>query len=62
LGHRRVTEEQPVSLKVDGIQGQALVEYVLVFSGVVILCIVVLAVLGQVIPWSTIVDGFHLLP
>jgi hypothetical protein len=51
-----------VSLKVNGIQGQALVEYVLVFSGVVILCIVVLAVLGQVIPWSTIVDGFDSLP
>jgi hypothetical protein len=51
-----------VSLKVNGIQGQALVEYVLVFSGVVILCIVVLATIGQVIPWSSIVDGFHLLP
>jgi hypothetical protein len=51
-----------VSFKAHGVLGQALVEYVLVFSGVVILCIVVLAVLGQVIPWSTIVDGFHLLP
>jgi hypothetical protein len=42
-------------------QGQALTEYVLLFSGVVIVCIVALAVIGQAIPWSTITDGFHLL-
>jgi hypothetical protein len=61
LGHRRVTEEDPVSFKARA-QGQALVDYVLVFSGVVIVCIVVLAVIGQAIPWSKIVDGFSSLP
>jgi hypothetical protein len=43
-------------------RGQALVEYVLLFSGVVIVCIVVLAAIGQAIPWSKVVDGFHALP
>ena len=44
------------------LKGQALVDYVLLFSGVVILCLVVLATIGRVIPWSRIFDGFHLLP
>jgi hypothetical protein len=43
-------------------QGQALVEYVLLFSGVVILCIVALALIGQAIPWSSITDGMRHLP
>ena len=42
--------------------GQALVDYVLVFSGVVIICIVILAAIGQAIPWSKVVDGFQSLP
>jgi hypothetical protein len=40
--------------------GQALVEYVLLFSGVIIVCIVALAAIGQAIPWSTVMNGFHL--
>jgi hypothetical protein len=43
-------------------RGQALVDYVLLFSGVVIVCIVVLALIGQAVPWSKVVDGFHLVP
>ena len=43
-------------------QGQALVDYVLVFSGVVIVCILLLAAIGQAIPWATVVDGFRSLP
>jgi hypothetical protein len=50
-----------VSPRPRAIGGQALVDYVLVFSGVVIVCIVVLAAIGQAIPWSKVVDGFHLL-
>jgi hypothetical protein len=52
----------PVSLTARAVQAQALVEYVLLFSGVIIVCVIVLAVIGQAIPWSKIVDGFHLLP
>jgi hypothetical protein len=50
-----------VSPRPRAIGGQALVDYVLVLSGVVIVCIVVLAAIGQAIPWSTVVDGFNLL-
>jgi len=32
------------------------------FRGVVVLCLVVLATIGRVIPWSRIFDSFHLLP
>jgi hypothetical protein len=49
-----------MSVRARGARGQALVEYVLLFSGVVIVCIVALAAIGQAIPWSTIIDGFHL--
>lgn len=51
-----------MSLTARAVQAQALVEYVLLFSGVIIVCVIVLAVIGQAIPWSKIVDGFHLLP
>ena len=39
--------------------GQALTEYVLLFSGVVILCILAVIAISQAIPWSPIVDGFQ---
>jgi hypothetical protein len=42
-----------------GTRGQALADYVLLFSAVVIVCILALAVIGQAIPWATIVDGFR---
>jgi hypothetical protein len=51
-----------VSITARAMAGQALGEYILLFSGVVIVCILVLAAIGQAIPWSRIVDGFHLLP
>ena len=42
------------------VRGQAIAEYVLLLSGVVIVCIVVLVAIGQAIPWSNIVDRLQL--